>query len=214
LSIQLVSLNDVKLFLGMVDAAGNVDTANVTHDLLITQFIKQVSARIETYLDRLLTKEERTVYFDSGPSIFFLHAYPVDTDETFTITLNGVEQICATDGIDGDFFLYADEGKIVFPCGTGIATPQALKVIWTGGYAEIQTAKEEGTEEGTGVLAVPDDLARACIMQSVYDFRRRNDLGLSSVSMPDGSISVAQGPSGLLSEVRYILNESYRRLVF
>ncbi len=209
MSIQLTSLNNAKLFLGIVDAAGDVDTAKTVHDGLITLIIQQVSARIETYLDRLLKAEERTVYYDSGPDTFFLQAYPIDIEETFTVTLDGVAQVLTTDDIDGDFNLYAVEGKIFFPCGTGGISPQALKIVYTGGYAEDPIA--EG--EDTGVLAVPDDLARACLMQVMFDFRRRNDLGLSSVSMPDGSVSVAQGPSGLLPEVRYIL-KSFRRLVF
>ncbi len=209
MSIQLISRNNVKLYLGMVDALGDVDTTNVQHDGLITLIIEQVSARIETYLDRLLKAEERIEYFDTGPGTFYLKAFPVDTDEALTVILDDIEQDLITDDEDGDFHLYAEEGKIVFPCGTGTGSNKALKVTYTGGYAEDPIV--EG--EDTGVLVVPDDLSRACLLQVVYDFRRRNDIGLSSISMPDGSVSVPQGPSGLLPEVRYIL-KSFRRLVF
>jgi hypothetical protein len=49
----------------------------------------------------------------------------------------------------------------------------------------------------------------AVIMQTAFIFRRRKDIGLSSISLPDGSISVV-APTELLPEVKAVLKE-YRR---
>ena len=186
MSIMLVSTEDAKLFLGL--------KTEDEHDDLIELIIEQVSARIETYLNRELKAEERTKYFDAGKDSYSLPAYPVDTGETFTVNHDDVELT-----IDEDYYLHDEIGVVEFPLGTGEYKVRSIDVTCTGGYTE-----------GSGVLAVPDDLKRACLMQTVYDFRRRNDLGLSSVSMPDGSVSIYQ-PARFLSEVEAILM-THRRL--
>ena len=83
MSIMLVSTEDVKLFLGL--------KTEDEHDDLIELIIEQVSARIETYLNRELKAEERTKYFDAGKNSYSLPAYPVDTGETFTVNHDDVE---------------------------------------------------------------------------------------------------------------------------
>ena len=86
--------------------------------------------------------------------------------------------------------------------------PKPIKVIYTGGYEELY----DGTEY---VLDVPDDLKRACLMQAVFEFRRRRDLGLLSVTTPDGSIS-KNTAAELLPDVKKSImeykNYSYMRL--
>jgi hypothetical protein len=58
---------------------------------------------------------------------------------------------------------------------------------------------------------VPDlSLTRAILMQATYEWRRRNDLGLTSMTMPDGSINKFT-VDGWLPEVKKII-DNYRRL--
>lgn len=185
MSIKLVSLDNVKAFLEKTDTE---------HDTLLTMLIEQVSARIETFLNRKLKKQERTEYFDSGPEVFSLSAPPVDTSATLTVKLN---DDAMTKG--DDFYLHPDEGVIEFVTGTGVAWPRDLEVTYTGGYAEDEN----------GILQVPDDLKRACLLQVAFDFRRREDIGLAAVSLPDGSVSTLR-PAELLPEVKEIL-KAYRR---
>jgi hypothetical protein len=171
-----------------------LEKSDSTHDALLTMFIQQVSARIQTYLNRELKAEERTEYFDAGEKQFSLKAYPIDTEETFTVNWSDEEQ-----EIDEDYFLYDTIGIVEFPYGTGQYDARAIDITYTGGYTDTDS-----------VLAVPDDLKRACFLQVAFDFKRRKDLGLSSISMPDGSMSVYQ-PARFLPEVTAILN-SFRRM--
>lgn len=186
--MKLVSLADVKAFLEKTDTE---------HDQLLTNLIEQVSARIERALNRNLTKAERTEYFDKGESVYLLSAYPVDEAADFTVTLDGQSQTK-----DEDFYLDPEKGLIEFAYGTGDYKPRALVVTYTGGYAE----------DVNGVLQVPADLKRACLLQVAFEFRRRKDLGLRTVSMPDGSLSVNE-PAALLPEVKQIL-AAHRRVTF
>lgn len=182
--MQLVSLADVKSFLEKTDT---------THDALITAIIEYYSQDFENRLNRLLKKQARTMRFDGGKRVYSLPAYPIDTAASITVKVDDV-----TRTKDDDYFVYDEEGLIEFRWSTPMTEPRNVEITWTGGYAEV-----------SGVITVPDDLKNACKIQSAYLFRRRNDLGLTSISMPDGSVSVSN-PADLLPEVKSVLSR-YRR---
>jgi hypothetical protein len=80
--------------------------------------------------------------------------------------------------------------------------PQALKVAYTGGYHQ---PVGEGEQPPEGYTPVPDDLEMAVRSQVAYDFRRRRDIGLESVSFPDGSIQ-KMSSGEFLSSVKQVLD--------
>lgn len=177
----LTSLTDVKLFLEKTD---------INQDDLLNLVILNVSARIERYLNRLFEKVERTQYFDAGRKYYSLPAYPIDLTAALTVTNSDVAQV-----VNSDYYVWDDVGAIEFYSEPSYSTPKQIKVIWTGGYATYDL--------------LPQELQFATILQSAFVFRRRKDIGLNSVTMPDGSISV-NSPTNLLPEVKQILN-SLRR---
>lgn len=192
--MKLVSLDAVKEFLEIPD--------ETKFDTLLEGLIDGISQQIETFLNRKLKEDTYTQYFPSGGKVFSLDAYPVDEAQPLVVTVWD-----ATRDKDDDFFLDPDTGLIEFIYDTGTPRPRKVKVVYTGGYTEHSG---EPTDPELGVLEVPDDLKHACKLQIAFEFRRRKDLGLASVSMPDGSISVHQ-PADLLPNVKKIL-ESYRRI--
>ena len=165
MAIQFVDKADVKEIMEKADA---------THDAILTSMIQRVSASMEAYCNRSYKKQARTEVFNAGRKNYWLSAAPVDAAAELTVTLSTILQT-----IDSNFYLWGDIGLIEFITSPTDTTPKAVSITYTGGYAET-----------SGVLAVPDDLKHACIEQVIFLFRRRKDIGLSSVSMPDGSINV------------------------
>jgi hypothetical protein len=62
-------------------------------------------------------------------------------------------------------------------------------VTYTGGY---DPAPAYGEAEPEGYVPIPADLEGAVCQQVAYEWRRRNDPGLQSVSLPDGTINKMQ----------------------
>ena len=93
-----------------------------------------------------------------------------------------------------EYYVWENEGLIEFVTAPTYTLPRQVKIVYTGGY----------TTDTNGILQVPDDIKRACLMQVAFDFRKRKELGITSISMPDGSTSI-QNPSTLLPEVVRIL---------
>lgn len=169
---------------------GRVDGAD---DALMVEILKQVSSRIDTYTGRLFQKAARTIKYNGGRRIYQLAAFPVDTLAALTVTVDSAAQTKGT-----DFYLWDAEGRIEFVYEVPVTFPQILSVTYTGGYAA----------DTLDVLAVPDDLKRACLMQAAFEYRRRRDIGLKSVGMSGGNITV-NDPVALLPEVKAVL-DSYR----
>jgi len=188
--MRLVSLTDLKLFLEKTD---------INQDGILHMIIEHVSGWIETYLNRNLLKVSRTVYRDAGKRFYYLPAFPIDESVTLTVTYDGTLQTK-----DTDYFVRADDGLIEFQQSSipSYTDPKEVVIVWTGGYA----VSGEGDTE---CLAVPTNIQEAALRQCVYNFRRRKDIGVSSVSMPDGSVNKSPIDAFLLPEVKDLLR-NYR----
>lgn len=185
---MLVSLSNVKAYL-------DIDSSVTNFDSLLNILIQDVSDRIQSFLNRQLTKQQRTQYFDAGQKKYYLTAYPIDITSTITVTLDDVDQT-----IDSDYYIWEDEGLLEFDATTSYCEPKQIAITYTGGYTASETVVNDKT---TYILSVPDAIEYACMLQVAYMFRRRADIGLTSLSMPDGSFSKLTG--GLLPEVKEIL---------
>ena len=189
--MRLASLTDVKIFLEKTDT---------NQDSLLALVIERVSSRIEIFLNRNLLKTARTVYRNAGKRNYYLPAYPIDESAPLTVTYDGTVRTK-----DTDYFVNANDGLIEFQ-KAAIPTytdPKEVVITWTGGYA----ASGEGATE---CLNVPLDIQEAALRQSAYNFRRRKDIGISSVSMPDGTVSKSPTDSYLLPEIKGML-KNFRR---
>jgi len=179
--MKLVSLADLKLFMEKTDT---------DHDKVLEDMLGQISVRIQSFLNRLLEKQARTQYFNGGRRYYYLPAFPIDSIAVLTVVVDS-----STQTLDSDYFVWHDEGCIEFYCSVSATQPKNVVITWTGGYD-----KQSGD-----VLRVPDDVKRACVLQTAYEFRRRNDLGASSTGMSGGSITY-QPPVDFLPDVQSILD--------
>jgi hypothetical protein len=187
---MLCSLTEVKDFL---EIATDVET----FDNLLTMFIKGVSGIIQTTLNRNLKKEQRTEYFQTGKRKYFTSAWPIDTAQTISITVDS-----STQTVNDDYYLWDDKGMIEFDYKTTYSEPKQVSITYTGGYATITSSNI--------ILNVPDDLKLATIFQVVFMFRNRDKIGTSSISMPDGSVSMMNS-FDLLPGVKNLI-KPYRKL--
>jgi hypothetical protein len=179
MSIKLESVDNLKTFIGKTDA---VD------DTLLGNILNYVSTEFEVFCNRKFLKQQRTSYFDSGKKYYALNAFPIDSTTTLTVTYGSTVQT-----LNSDYYVWEDRGLIEFYSIPSCTQPKEILIVWSGGFTET-----------SGVLDVPDDLKYACVMQASYAFRRRKDLGNSSISTGDGRITIST--VDLLPDVKKILN--------
>lgn len=185
--MKLVSVLEVKDFLEKTDSE---------HDSLLSNLIEDISSRIETFLNRNLTKTEYTEYFNGGRHRYHVKAYPIDTGQTITVSISGTTSYT----INNEYYVWEDEGIFEFVTAPSTTLPKQIKLVYTGGYTETN-----------GVLQVPTDIKRACKMQVVFEFRKRSNLGNKFTSLPDGGVSVEYG-GDLLPDVKKILKAHRNRM--
>lgn len=175
-------------------------------DVLLGILVDDMSVRVQTYLNRNLELGTYTDYFEAGRGRrkYYLSAYPVilDSDlDNFILTDNG-----SVLTINDDFYLREDEGLLEFDLAPTFIVPKQIKAVYTGGYRVID---DSGIDNGS--LNIPGDIKLATYLQCSYMFKRRNDLGLTSVSV-SGGFSIGKMPAmALLPDVKSML-KNHRRV--
>lgn len=173
-----MNLSTVDRVLALTSATGKATDETRAE---VAAVLATVSGAVERYLDRLALRTARTEYHDVevGQRRFALRAYPVttltsvafDPEQAWTTTITATSDYLSP--------LYDGAGVLVVrydlaPC---VPAPGSLKVVYTGGMA---------TDTDSFVAAYPD-LAGAVDVQTSHEWQRRNALGVSSVSYPDGT---------------------------
>jgi hypothetical protein len=183
--LKLINADNLKIFASIPEKQKD--------DKVLDLIIDQVSARIQTALNRTLTSAQYTEVFNAGQKFYYVKAYPIDMGTPPVVTVAGTAKT-----MDTDFFVWDQEGLIEFEIPPSYSKPREVQIVYTGGYSA----------DSDGILQVPDDIKRACLIQSAHDYKRRDELGLSAIKMGDGSVNV-QTKTELLPEVVSIL-KSYR----
>jgi hypothetical protein len=177
--MDLTTLTGVKALLELTEA---------DWDALVKELIGAVSERCASYCNRDFASKSRVEYHDGGGRYLYLRGLPVVS----IASIHGSDtwEWASGDLIDsGDHYLHSS-GMVGYRSGAWPYGPKSLKVTYTGGYA---------------VNGVPDDLEMAARTQVAYDFNRRKDVGLESVSFPDGSIQKVNSGE-FLPSVKAVLN--------
>ncbi len=119
MSIKLISEEDLKLFL---------EEDNADFNDQFTQLIPQVSAQIETFLNRQLKEEARTQYFSGGRRYYYVNAFPINISPAPIVLEGAVTQIP-----DTNYYTFEDDGLFEFQYNTLTWRPKMVKITWTGG---------------------------------------------------------------------------------
>ncbi len=171
--MKICSLAALKMYL---------EEQGTNFDPLLSQILDDVSARMQAALNRILVTGTYTEYYPTPCKVLYVKARPVSVFTSVGFQDNPIE----TDYYDTDLEL----GAIYFDDWvTDVETMRGMKVIYTGGYAYGVAPAETDvlTAAATDLHLVR--LAGAVKKQAAKEFLRRKELGISSLTMPDGSIS-------------------------
>jgi len=176
MSIELVSFANLKSFMNLADAA-------ITDYPALGVIRDSVTAAFENHTSRLFEEIERTQTIFIGrcvTSMISLSGVPVASVSTVTVTIGG----------DDESYTEDDDYEI---------TSYGIRL-----FSELKNSKIVVVYTG-GLSAVPMDIARAALLQTVHEFQSKDQIGAESVSTDGGTIS--HPPLGLLKEVRRILRQ-------
>jgi len=159
-------------------------------DVLIADTIKAFSQAAAEYCLRDFDNDKVDEYFDGGGSVLFLTRKPVT--KIIGIWVDDDWKWEEKDLIPADDYRLINEknGMVQYKSG-----------IWTAGFQKgtIKVSYEGGYDEA------PYDLEMAIRTQVAYKIKRRDDVGLSTVAFPDGSIQ-KRNINEFLPEVKNVLD--------
>ena len=168
---ELCTFDQLKAILGLTKSA-----LTDYPDLAIIKL--KVEAAIENYIGRGLEKKERTeLFYVTGPTYMFsLKGLPVDSVSSLTVTTSADAEDYSSD--DYDFAEY------------GLKLPFDMK------DAKVEITYTGGVSEDT----VPDDINRAALYQTSFEYLGKDQMGAEAVSTEGGTVSRPE--LGLLKEVK------------
>lgn len=196
---RVCTLNDVKDRLGLDDT---------DYDQMINTIILGVGGIFDGYTNRMLIAPA-TDYTERVTGYGYMlrvKQYPIITitsiKEAWNYEFDDAEELTNPD----DYIIANDglTGVLMRRIGIWPILPETIQIVYRGGYCAA------GVAPGSGEYALPADIREAAILQASFIFKRKDDIGLSSVSAEGGSISKFQAIK-LLPQVQEILNK-YRRL--
>ena len=195
---RLCLLQDVRDRIGKSDG----DTVD---DAAINDIIRGMSSTFDQFCNRtiLLNSAAATEYYDGGYDCIMLPRFPLATVTSITESAEGTydwdNETALTN--NEDYRVINSTGWIKRLHGNefmeGIET---VRIVYTGGYVA------PGITVGTGETALPDSIREAAIEQSQFIFKRRDDIGLTSVSTQGMSVTKFSAID-LLPMVKKILNK-------
>lgn len=148
--------------------------------------IAEVSARAGGFCNRTFQREERVSYHHGGGRYLYLNEVPVQAIKEVLYSFSW-EWDSAIVYAPSDYALVNPKsGMVGFKWIYWPAGQYALRVTYTGGF---DATPVDGQDPPAGYAPIPADLEGAICRQVVYEWRRRNDVGIRSVSLPDGTIN-------------------------
>ena len=197
---KLCTLDDVKSRLGMTTA---------DNDVLFCRIIAGVEAVFNKHTMRTLVAPafDVTEYYTGQGPYLQLNNYPI-------ISITSIKEALDYDFASATALIANSEYRMVSGGKNGILY-KLFNIPWYGVTDTVEAKYRggfcaAGITPGTGEFAMPDDLREAAILQSTLVFKRKDDIGLSSVGAQGGSASKFADME-LLPMVKEILKDYIRK---
>jgi len=192
------TLAEIRIRLGL--AVGDTNDDEMLHSI-----IKGVSAVFDRFCNRnlILNTTDATEYYSGGIQKISLSRYPVVSITSVTESADWDWDNETALTADDDYHLMTDRGILHRASSRWLGGNETVRVVYKGGY------NPAADTPGTGETGLPYDIEESALLQSMFTYKRRDDLGLSSVSAMGGSISKFSAIK-LLPEVENIF-KAYRR---
>jgi hypothetical protein len=187
----------------LADVKDRLGESGAEHDTLLNRLIASLESLFDSYTGRhlIVPSADVTEYYSGRGPLLQIRRYPV-------VSITSIKEAVDYDFTGADALVADTDYRIVNDGRNGIilriysvwdALSDSIQVVYKGGYCAA------GVTPGEGETALPDDLREAAIEQATFFFKRRDDLGLSSVSFQGGSISKFS-PMDLLPIVKKTLD--------
>lgn len=197
---RICTLADVKDRLGL---------SETEYDVLINRIISGLETIFnnETMRQLLLNAVDETIYWTgSGGKRIILPRYPICSITSIKESID--YDFDNTDALeeDTDYRVLYDKGIIYRINGKWLTQEDGIEIKYRGGFVSA------GQLPGTDETAISNDLREAAIEQASFIYKRRMDIGLTSVSADGGSIS-SFSAMDLLPLVKQTLENNKRLII-
>lgn len=192
--MNLSTVDRVKLF-------GSIP-GGTAYDGLLAQLLADVSAAAEALMDRPAEAKSYTDVWDVSPGqqIYFLRAWPVTAIST--VKYDTAREFGSGTELDSSSYTCdLRTGRLVIDGTTLTGGYGVLQAVYTGGMA---------ADAATFAAAYPD-IASVVDAQTVYNFRRRDNLQTSGISLAGGTTNF-NPRFDLLPYVERVLKSHRRRI--
>jgi len=171
----------------LADVKDRLAETTTDHDVTIAQIIAGVEAIFNSYTQRTLIAPaaDTTEYYTGCSKKLLLKNYPL-------ISITSITEASRYD-FDDQTALVADSGYRLIGGGKNgiiyrmyqnwLGIEDSIEIVYRAGYAAA------GVELGDNEAALPADIKEAAIEQTCFIFKRKDDIGLSSVGFNGGSVS-------------------------
>jgi len=171
----------------LADVKDRLGLSGTDYDSVVDRIIVSAEALFNNYTRRTLIAPAGDVteyHTGAGPRIQ-LNNYPVISITSITEALDYAFDSATALTADTDYRLIASGyyGIIQRLWCNWFNIADSIRVVYRAGYAAA------GAAPAAGEIALPNDLREAAIEQASFIFKRRSDIGLSSVGFDGGNIN-------------------------